>query len=207
MTYTHDIFISYRRDPETVAWIKEHLSPLLRLRLGMELGNHPDIYTDERLEAGGTWPVDLGRELARSKVLISLWSANYLHSQWCTLELAHMVARERAKNLRTPQNPSGIVLLVVIHDGDAIPHDLQVVQRIEIQKCFNVRMRRDSTRAEELDAILTEKAAGIARAIREAPQFEVNWPEEAARAFFDQFHHKSPPSQTALPQFTEPLDG
>jgi len=202
MSYTHDVFISYRRHPETVIWIKDHLEPLLRLRLGLELGDEPDIYTDQRLEAGGTWPLDLGRELAQSKVLISLWSANYLHSKWCSLELAHMVAREQAKNCRTPQNPGGIVLFAIVHDGDDIPQNLQAIQKIDIQKCFNVRMRRDSTRAEELDAILAEKAIGIARAIRDAPEFEANWPEETATAFFDEFHHKAPPSQSTVPGFT-----
>jgi hypothetical protein len=135
-------------------------------------------------------------------VLISLWSGNYLHSKWCTLELAHMVAREQEEQCRTPHNPYGIVLLVVVHDGEKIPHELQAVQKVEIQSCFNVRMRRDSARAEELDAILARSAAGIASAVRNAPQFKANWSEEAAKSFFNQFHQIDSPSQSIVPQFT-----
>src|SRR5687767_2921927 len=105
MGYTHDIFISYRRNPETVAWIKDHLVPLLEMRLEQELGKIPDIFFDEELEAGGTWPVDLATELSCSKVLLSLWSASYLHSGWCALELAQMYAREQAHNCRSVENP------------------------------------------------------------------------------------------------------
>jgi len=202
VAYTHDIFISYRRDPETVTWIQDHFVPLLRLRLGHELKNPPDIYIDQRIEGGATWPVDLGRELAQTKVLISLWSGNYLHSKWCTLELAHMVAREEKFQLRTPQNSSGIVFFMVAHDGEKIPNTLQAIQKIEIQGCFNVRMRRDSPRAEELDAILAKNASAIARAIEDAPEFKKEWPIEFAQNFFDQFHQKNPPSQSVVPQFT-----
>jgi TIR domain len=202
VAYTHDIFISYRRDPETLKWIKDHLEPLLRLRLGLELPNSPDIYTDLRIKGGATWPVELGRELAQSKVLISLWSGNYLHSKWCTLELAHMVAREKKFQLRTPHNSSGVVFFVIAHDGEKIPHELQAIQKVEIQSCFNVRMRRDSPRAEELDAILAQNASEIARAIQNAPKFNDKWPKQVAQAFFDRFHQKDPPSQSTVPQFT-----
>jgi hypothetical protein len=205
VAYKNDIFISYRRDPETVTWLKNHLVPLLRLRVGMELESEPSIYTDEMIEGGATWPIELGEELAKSKVLISLWSRNYLHSKWCSLELAHMIAREKAKNLRTPGKPLGVVLFIVVHDGDTIPHDLQLVQKIEIQKCFNVRMRHDSPRAEDLDAILSDEAAGIARAIQNAPQFEDAWPDQTAQDFFNLFHAAVPPIQATVPQFTAPV--
>jgi hypothetical protein len=200
VAYTHDIFISYRRDRETVTWIQNHLAPLLRLRLGLELPNPPDIYIDLQIEGGATWPVELGRELAQSKVLISLWSGNYLHSKWCTLELAHMVAREKKFQLRSPHNSSGIVFIMVAHDGETIPHELQAIQKVEIQSCFNVRMRHDSPRAEELDEILTKNASAIARAIKKAPEFKKKWPNQIAQAFFDQFHQKNPPSQSTVPQ-------
>lgn len=202
MSYRNDIFISYRSNPETVIWLEQHFIPLLKLRVGLELGKEPIIFTDRGVENGATWPVELGRELARSRIMISLWSANYLHSRWCSLELAHMVARERSKKLRTPKNPYGIVLFVVVHDGDTIPQNLTIVQKIEIKRCFNVRMARDSPRAEELDAVLTENAPGIATAIREAPAFEASWPDKGARSFFNLFHQKSSPSQEAIPKFT-----
>lgn len=44
MAYKNDIFISYRRNPETLEWINNHLVPLLSLRLGFELGRVRDQY-------------------------------------------------------------------------------------------------------------------------------------------------------------------
>ena len=185
-----------------VIWIKEHLVPLLRTHVGYQLPVPPDIYTDERLEAGATWPVDLGTELAHSRVLISLWSGNYLHSQWCSLELAHMVAREREARRRTPEHSSGIVIFMIVHDGEEIPHELQSVQKIEIRDYFYVRMRRDSDTAQKLEGILKDSARGIALAIRNAPLFKPNWPEQSAKSFFDEFHKEKSPSQSTVPQFT-----
>jgi hypothetical protein len=200
--YAHDIFISYRRDPEVVSWIQDHLVPLLRLHVGHELGDPPNIYTDQRIEGGATWPVDLGIALARSKVLISLWSGNYLHSKWCTLELAHMVAREKGEGCRTPQNSLGVVFFLIVHDAESIPADLKAIQRVDIIKCFSVRMRRDSNTAEELDKLVTENARAIALLIQNAPQFRENWPEQTATAFFNQFHQNNKPRQITVPQFT-----
>jgi hypothetical protein len=200
--YTHDIFISYRRDPEVVLWINEHLVPLLRTHVGYELPNPPDIYTDQRLESGATWPVELGTELAQSKVLISLWSGNYLHSQWCTLELSHMVAREKEEQRRTPKHPFGIVLFIIVIDGENIPHELQAIQKVEIQNFFFVRMLRTSLTAEKLEETLKKSAPGIALAIQNAPQFKANWPEQTAKSFFDKFHQQDSPSQSTVPQFT-----
>jgi hypothetical protein len=59
MSYGHDIFISYRRDPETLTWIDEHFVPLLRLRVGMELGREPTIFIDAQIESGTSWPTSL----------------------------------------------------------------------------------------------------------------------------------------------------
>jgi len=109
MGYSNDIFISYRRNPETHAWITEHFVPLLALRVELELGRKPSIYVDDQIESGTSWPASLGVALGCSRVLIPLWSGNYLSSAWCVQELSHMLARERETDLRTanwtcPQN-------------------------------------------------------------------------------------------------------
>ena len=69
---------------------------------------------------------------------------------------------------------------VVIHDGKDFPTDLMHIQRFEIQRCFNVRMARNSSRAEELDAILAREAPALAHAIEAAPPWRQEWPALAA---------------------------
>ncbi len=201
MDYQHDIFISYRRHAETRAWIEEHFKPLLELRVEQELNRRPDLYVDTRLESGSTWPADLAVALGRSRILIALWSGNYLASPWCTLEFSLMLRRERESGLRTVEYPHGIVVPAFIHDGNKFPTELAHISYFEIQQSFNVRMARNSPRAEELDGILAAQAPAIAHCIEAAPTWNSAWSALAADALFAQLHQRAP-AQSILPRFT-----
>jgi hypothetical protein len=204
VNYTHDIFISYRRNSETLAWIKQHFLPLLTLRVDMELGRTPTVFIDEQVETGTSWPQALGTALGCSRTLIALWTGNYLSSVWCSTELSHMVAREHEADLRSAQRPHGVVIPAFIHDGNRFPAELGYMQRFEIQQCFNVRMAPNSPRAEELDAALAAQAPAIAACIDNAPAFRSAWPEAAAEQMYERFHQKVGPVQTTVPRFTAP---
>jgi hypothetical protein len=200
MAYLHDIFISYRRNPETLYWLNNHFIPLLTLRLEFELERKPSIYVDTQLEAGTSWPLQLGTELGRSRILLVLWTGNYLASDWCTLEFSHMLARERQTKRRTSKNPKGLVIPAMIHDGEKFPSGLSDIQYFEIQKCFNVRMAKDSKRAEELDEILANQAPAIALAINNAPGWRASWPKTAAKNMYKRLFQKEA-AQSTLPRF------
>lgn len=203
MSYRHDIFISYRRNPETLEWIKIHFLPLLSLRVELELSRRPRIFLDEQLSCGTSWPLQLGTELGCSRIMIALWTGNYLHSNWCSLELSHIVARERETGRRTFDNPRGLLIPAMIHDGDRFPAELADVQYFEIQRCFNVRMARDSPRAEELDSILAKEAPAIAKAIAHAPPWRANWPAEAAQDLHRILFRAEELQQRRLPKFSD----
>lgn len=200
--YLYDVFVSYKRDSETRNWIEKHFRPLLHLRVRQEIGRETRIFIDDQLETGASWPMQLGACLGRSRILIALLSKDYFSSEWCVLEMALMLAREQQTNLRTSSNPRGLVIPVVIHDGEEFPTALGDIQRIEIQSCFNVRMAVDSRRAEELDAILAKEARVIARAIESAPSCQNEWAVRSAQEFYDRLF-RSMPEQRALPRFTD----
>ncbi|MGJ4928877.1 TIR domain-containing protein [Bradyrhizobium sp. HKCCYLS2038] len=204
MSYTHDIFISYRRHPETLAWIQQHFLPLLTLRVEMELGRTLTVFIDQQVETGTSWPQALGTALGCSRTLIALWTGNYLSSVWCSAELSHMVAREQEAQLRTAQHPHGVVIPAFIHDGHRFPAELGYMQRFEIQQCFNVRMAPKSPRAEELDAALAAQAPAIAACIEHAPAFRATWPQTAAEQMYARFHQSVEAVQTTVPRFTAP---
>jgi hypothetical protein len=204
MSYQHDIFISYRRNAETYAWIKEHFEPLLTLRVEMELGRKTVIYVDDQIETGTSWPGALGAALGASRILVALWSGNYLASVWCAEELSQMLVREREAKLRTAARPYGVVIPAFIHDGEQFPADLSYIQHFEIQKSFNVRMARNSPRAEELDTALTAQAPAIAACINSAPAWRKAWPAQAVSALFKQFHQQAAAAQKTVPRFTRP---
>ena len=202
MAYTHDIFISYRRNPETLAWIQDHFAPLLSLRVEFELQRAPSIYIDEQAETGASWTAAIGAALGASRMLIALWTGNYLASVWCTEELSHMLAREREARLRTAQRPHGVIVPAFIHDGETFPPALAHIKPFAIQQCFNPRMERTGKRAEELAASLATHARAIASSINNAPPWRKKWPDRAARAFYRRFYRRAEALQTRVPRFT-----
>ena len=201
MAYEYDIFISYRRNAETCAWIKDHFMPLLEVRLEFELGRNPVIFLDGQIEIGTSWPASLGLALGRSRILIALWTGSYLSSVWCTMELSHMLGREKIAKLREGVRPYGVIVPAFIHDGESFPANLGHIKPFEIQKTFNLRMARNSVLAEALDTALTAQAPAIANCIRNAPAWRKAWPEQAQAVFFKQFH-KHAATQKTVPRFT-----
>jgi TIR domain len=201
--YLFDFFISYKRDAETRSWIEKHFRPLLNLRVRQEIGRDPRIFIDDQLETGASWPLQLGESLGRSRILIALWSKDYFSSSWCVLEMSQMLAREEQSNMRGVGNSRGLVIPVVIHDGEEFPNSLCDIQRIDIQSCFNVRMAVDSRRAEDLDAILAREARAFAKALECAPNWQEHWTTTAAREFYNQHFQSIPVEQRRLPRFTD----
>ncbi len=113
-----------------------------------------------------------------------------------------MLSREGEEKLRTPAKPHGVVIPAFIHDGEKFPADLRHIQYFEIQKTFNVRMARNSPRAEELDTALAAQAPAIAACINHAPAWRKVWPEKAAQSFFKQFYRHEEAVQKTVPRFT-----
>jgi len=203
MAYLHDVFISYRRDDLTRAWIEKHFVPLLSSHVFFELGRHPDFYIDVQLESGTTWPISLGTALGTSRTIIPLWSKTYLNSMWCSCEISHMLERERRTDRRTLQKPEGFFFPTVIHDGETMPINLSSIQKVEIQDCFNVKMSPDSPKAELLSEKLRPLGKAIAGAIEAAPDWQEDWKIDAANAFYQQFFNSTQAQQTQTPKFTQ----
>jgi hypothetical protein len=144
--------------------------------------------------------VELGEEIAASRVLIALWSGNYMASRWCAKELCMMLAREREAKCRTVDNKYGLVIPVIVHDGENVGTIVGNVQKLNIQPCFNTRMRKDSPRAEELFEKLRDHAEGISNAILHAPTWKQEWPTQSAEEMIDTYLQPDP-QQAGPPRF------
>lgn len=203
MAYTYDIFISYKRGADTNKWVKDHFEPLLKTYVEFELGYPPRVFRDDRLMDGGSWPLDLGVALGSSKVLVSLWTKTYFHSEWCVSEMATMLQREMDMGHRTPACPSALVLPSVLHDCDPVPPSVAHIQHRVLRDFFNVRMRADSTKSEQLADAIALAAPAIAAAIEKAPPWQQTWPSSVAAAFMQQFHKPQAPRQDTVPGFSE----
>jgi TIR domain len=204
MSYDYDVFVSYRRAGNARKWVKNHFVPTLEDCLAYELISPPRVFADSQLESGTTWPPDLGQKLGASRMLISLWSKEYLNSKWCSMELAHMLAREKELGFRTAEKPGGLIAIAVIHGDEELPKPLGAIQTFQIRDYFNTRMRVDSELAEQLEKALRAEAPTLAKIISLAPEFQVNWSANAAQEFYDAFNQPNPPSQDRGPTFTGP---
>jgi|APMed6443717190_1056831.scaffolds.fasta_scaffold02420_5 hypothetical protein len=197
--YEHDIFVSYRRsDADWVRWTKENFVRALRSLLGVRLGS-VNIFIDEAIEDGSSWPNNLARRLSRSRLMVAVLSRDYFHSEWCRLELSLMHYREKINNLRNEDNPYGLIVPVVIDDGDCFPPEVQMMQGTKLHAYANPFMLPNSPRQEELAEELRNKyCSSIEHSLQRVPLYDPEW-EKLAHDKFEEMFKIQVQSQKTLP--------
>ena len=196
--YEHHVFLSYRRsDEDWVRWTQENLVRPRRSLLRPALGD-VRIFVDQQIDTGADWPMRLARALARSRLLIPVLSRDYFHSDWCRLELALMYRREQQCGLRTPANPDGLILPLVIDDGESFPPEVQAIQRTNIQEFANPWIRLDSPRQEDFAERLRQWCPCVEAALLRIPPYDPAWEALAIDEFRHQFQIH-PAAQTRVP--------
>jgi hypothetical protein len=202
--YEHHIFVSYRRsDEDWVRWTRENLARALRSLLGPRLGK-VGIYVDETIETGASWPQHLALSLARSRLMVAVLSRDYFQSDWCRLELALMLHREQSSNFRTVTNPFGLIIPLVIDDGDCFPKEVQEMQAEALHTFANPFIRIDSPKQETLADILKDRVCPtIEHALARVPAFDNTWEQIAHKQFEHMFQIRIQ-SQTVVPSLVLP---
>lgn len=120
--------------------------------------------------------------------MVAILSRDYFQSTWCRLELALMYHREQLVKFRTPENPFGLIIPVVIDDGDCFPIEIQEMQCESLHSFANPFIRIDSPKQEELAEILRQKICPtIEQALRTVPSFDPDWERIACREFESMF--------------------
>lgn len=198
--YDYDVFLSYSRAMEWPVWVENHFLPIFRHWLSAELGYEARIFVDIQTESGISWPQKLDRSLAKSAVLVPLWSRNYFSSDWCTRELSLMRAREVHYNFRSISNPYGLIVPAIIHDGRELPWDIREIQHINLAPYVNIRMAKDSVAAENLSELIRDWVPDIKTAISMAPPCAENINSLDCETFVQQFK-ESAPKQSIVPRF------
>lgn len=203
--YEHDIFISYRRsDIDWVRWTRENfvraLSSLLRPRLGSI-----KVFVDETIEVGASWPNHLAMSLSRSRIMVAVLSRDYFQSDWCRLELALMHHREKKGSLRTAASPWGLIIPVVIDDGNCFPPEVQAMQGEPLHSFANPFMRPDSPKQEAMAEVLKNKlCTSIELALAASPAFDPEW-EQVAHKQFEEVFKIQMQSQNTVPSLVLPI--
>src|SRR4029077_12623620 len=122
----------------------------------------------------------LAQKLSRSKLMVPIFSRDYFQSRWCRLELALMHHRESKSKLRTAKSPFGLIIPVVIDDGDQFPFAVKAMQRTEFHEFANPFIRIDSPKQEALAELLRTKICpAIETALKRVPKHNSAWEKTA----------------------------
>ncbi len=204
--YEYDIFISYRRtNADWVRWTKENFLRALNSLLCVRLGT-VKVFIDETIEDGTSWPNHLALNLSRSRIMVAVLSRDYFESDWCRLELALMHDREKTTNSRTASNPRGLIIPVVIDDGDCFPPEVQMMQAERLHEFANPFIRPDSPKQEALAEVLKNKlCASIEHVLSEGvPPYDPKW-EGIAHKQFEGVFKIHMHSQKTVPSLVLPI--
>jgi hypothetical protein len=172
MTYQHHVFISFYRHEDWTPWARELFRGLLATYLSDDFPD-VDIYVDKQIQEGADWPIELGRALARSRVMVPIFSGAYFESQWCLHELDLMVGRSKGKPDRK------LIVPVIVHDGERIPDAVDRKQAAQFDKFRLAGLRKDNPLYQEFSAAVKDLAPSVIAAIDSAPEFDEAWLDEA----------------------------
>lgn len=202
--YEHHIFLSYRRsDEDWVRWTRENFGRALTSLLRPRLGN-VSIFIDDSIETGSSWPPHLAMNLSRSRLMVAILSRDYFQSNWCRLELALMRHREQLTQLRTPLNPSGLIIPIVIDDGECFPAEVQAMQCERLHQFANPFIRIDSPKQEAMaEVIMSRVCPVIENSLNRVPCFDPSW-ETLAHQQFEQMFQVQLQTQITVPSLVLP---
>jgi len=178
MSYEHDIFISYRRSDTIGPWVKNHLAPRLESRLNQVAPYNVSVFCDFKMDDGVNWPEELKRRIHRSRLLLSIWSADYFRSTWCMAEWQSFRERETRLGLFSEEHPQGLVYPVRHSDGKYYHVDAKQTQ---CQKDFSELSYPDdvfklSVKYLEFDNLVRQMADDLALRLGSVPDWNNNFP-------------------------------
>lgn len=178
MSYTWDVFISYRRTHNVAGWVQNHLGPVLERCLEDQMDHPPRVFVDDKLEIGAYWPEELADVLSTSRYLLAVWSPPYFTSRWCVAEWQTM--REREKLLGIPQKGEtrGLIYPVVYSDGSSFPREARTVQsRFDLSEYgFPYEQFRRTDAYLEFHQKVRSIAIDLAGRLSSAPPWRADWP-------------------------------
>ncbi|MFD4669530.1 TIR domain-containing protein [Lentzea sp. NPDC058450] len=172
--YQYDVFLSYRRSGpgNAAAWVRDHFHRMLEDCLADELGLTA-VFIDKEVETGSMWPPLLREVLARSKMLVAVWSPPYFHSPWCLAEWRTMEERERVLG-----GTVRLVYPVRYSDGDNFPEGAKQRQHFDVREVSNpFPAFHGSHRQADLFETVKVIAGEVAQALAAVPPWRADWPE------------------------------
>jgi hypothetical protein len=173
-TYTHHVFLSYRRLPDISNWVREVLGPKLQFNLGEALdGEEARVFWDtEDIAAGDLWWNRIEHALRGSCCLVPIWSPSYFRSAYCVAEWLTFRGRGAAAGLAD----SELVVPVAFNGVPSFPRGAKAVQWLDLSDFTYEGIQRTADPWIQLQTKLRNFAQQLALKIQGAPAFQANWP-------------------------------
>jgi len=184
MDYEHHIFISYAHGDLWTTWVRGTFVPRLRAYLQLEAGRL-EIFVDDQIQSGARWENVLKRKVARSKLMLSLLSADYFQRDWCRREMSLIFEREKDLNLIGCDDNYGLLVPVRLGDGDLFPELVGRVQYHDFEEFADPDLPPGSPRASEFNRNLKKLAKTIARTLPKVPECCDSWTAFTGDFFFN----------------------
>jgi len=177
-SYDYDVFLSYRRKPPVSEWVHNHFKLQLESWLAESAPFEPRIFVDtDQIDTGAEWPAKLRQALARSCIMVCVWSPSYFRSRWCLAEPRTMQERERLLNMRTDDNPEGLIFPLRYHDGEHFPPDVASIEYLDVSAVNHPALSfRDTAQFMSLIERVQELADGLSNALQRVPVRSDAWP-------------------------------
>jgi hypothetical protein len=137
----------------------------------------PQIFWDPDISPGDQWPAALRDALARSRILVPVFTNPYFRSSYCLAELNTMIARENALALRARGSSQGIIYPVRFY-GDDYPETIREIQWVDMSDWAypDVSFRETVQYIGFVDAVRAF-ATKLAHCLPLAPEWAPDWPE------------------------------
>ena len=171
MSYKYDIFISYKREDETLIWFKGFKDWMVRW-LSNELAWEPRAFLDtEDISTGDRWRQKIAGALNESRCMVCIWSPPYFRSKWC-------VAEWQTFNARAQEYNREIIVPARYHDGEYFPESAQAIQSRDFSKYTSLSpvFWKTELAMQFEQEHLKDYASEIAAAIHRAPEHTGNFP-------------------------------
>jgi hypothetical protein len=194
--YEYDVFFSYSR--KHLQWFERFFLEPFEEHLGAALGYSFTSFYDQQIKTGTEWAKRLQSALARSRVLVPLWSIPYFESEWCRTELAVMLYRQQ-KVRKEIGDDAGLVLPIRYSDGDRYPEIAKQIQGINLT-LYNTVTDRGHDKYREFQEEIKKRVDPMADIIRKPPKWNCvwennDWLKAAVEAFDNQLQPPcKPPS-------------
>ena len=174
-------------DEDWIRWTKQNFVRPLQSLLRPSLGD-VSIFLDDQIETGSSWPARLAFALSHSRLLIPVLCPDYFNSEWCRLELSLMRHREKQLDFRTAGNPNGLILPVIINDGDRFPDEVKEIQGKKIHKFAQPCMCLNTPLQENFAELLkNDFCPEIESALENVPAHDSAWQDFVYDQFKEQF--------------------